>query len=100
MHLFKPKNLKMKPLSSTSQGTVVCSRVEGDGPEVTRLKRMGVCRGRTMEVVRAGDPMILCVAGTRIGVSKMLARAVFVEPAELVGARRDAAHGNHTNGQP
>jgi len=90
----------MTPLSSTSHGMVVCSRVEGEGPEITRLKRMGVCSGRPLEVIRAGDPMILRVAGTRIGVSKLLARAVFVEPAVMVGADRDADDGDRENGQP
>ncbi len=100
LHPFEPENINMTPLSSTSQGMVVCSRVEGEGPEITRLKRMGVCSGRPLEIVRAGDPMILCVAGTRIGVSQKLARAVFVKPAELAGANRDADDGDRKNGQP
>ncbi len=100
VHLFEPRNIEMTPLSTTSLGTVVCSRIEGEGPEITRLKRMGVCSGRPLEVIRAGDPMILSVAGTRIGVSRKLARAVFVEPAELVGVRLDADGGDRENRQP
>ena len=73
----------MTPLSFQSCGTVVCVSIEGAGPEVTRLKRMGVCVGRRLEVVQAGDPMILRVAGTRIGLSRQLAGAVFVEPAGM-----------------
>jgi Fe2+ transport system protein FeoA len=69
---------------------VVCLCVEGDGPEVTRLKRVGVCGGRRLEIVHAGDPMILRVAGTQIGLSRQLARTVFVEPAEIDG--NDRAH--------
>ncbi len=90
----------MTPLSSTSQGMVVCSRVEGEGPEITRLKRMGVCSGRPLEVVRAGDPMILSVAGTRIGVSRKLARIVFVKPAVSMGDDRETDDGDRETGQP
>lgn len=73
----------MTPLSSTMRGSVICLHVEGDGPEVTRLKRMGVCGGRRLEIVQSGDPMILQVAGTRIGLSRKLAGAVIVEPLSL-----------------
>jgi Fe2+ transport system protein FeoA len=62
--------------------------VEGDGPEVTRLKRLGVCGGRRLEIVHAGDPMILRVAGTQIGLSRQLARSVYVAPAGINGNDR------------
>ncbi|MGD9854202.1 MAG: ferrous iron transport protein A [Planctomycetaceae bacterium] len=72
--------LLVTPLSSTMRSSVVCRQVDGDGPEVTRLKRMGICVGRRLEIVHAGDPMILCVAGTRVGLSRKLAACVLVEP--------------------
>lgn len=76
----------MMSLASSSRGWAVCLHVEGDGPEVTRLKRMGVCTGRRLEVVQTGDPMILSVAGTRIGLSRQLAGVVFVEPLTVENA--------------
>ena len=47
--------------------------------EVLRLKALGVCIGRRIEVVRTGDPLIVRAFGTRIGLSASLARHVFVD---------------------
>jgi Fe2+ transport system protein FeoA len=41
---------------------------------------MGLCAGRTVEVVQRGDPMIVRVLGTRIGLAAALAAAVRVDP--------------------
>ncbi|MBX3438380.1 MAG: ferrous iron transport protein A [Planctomycetaceae bacterium] len=71
----------MISLSSMTRGTVTCRQVHGGGPEITRLKRLGICVGRQLEIVHSGDPMILKVAGTRVGLSRQLADAVLVEPA-------------------
>jgi Fe2+ transport system protein FeoA len=46
--------------------------------DVERLEVMGLCAGRTVEVVQAGDPMIVRVLGTRIGLAALLARSVRV----------------------
>jgi Fe2+ transport system protein FeoA len=40
---------------------------------------MGLCAGRGVEVVKRGDPMIVRVLGTRIGLSAALARHALVE---------------------
>ena len=39
----------------------------------------GLGAGRTVEVVRGGDPMVVRVLGTRIGMARPLAAAVRVE---------------------
>ena len=55
-----------------------CARVAevtADAEEIDRLKSMGVCVGRKVMLARAGDPLILRVLGSRIGV----ARRVLVE---------------------
>ena len=54
--------------------------VEADTDEIDRLKSMGVCVGRRLMLVRAGDPMIVKVLGTRIGISARLADQVMVLP--------------------
>ena len=54
--------------------------VEAGAAEVDQLKSMGVCIGRKVMLVRAGDPLILKVMGTRLGVSSRLAARVVVEP--------------------
>ncbi len=54
--------------------------VEAGAGEVDQLKSMGVCIGRKVMLVQAGDPLILKVMGTRLGVSARLAARVAVEP--------------------
>jgi Fe2+ transport system protein FeoA len=49
-----------------------------DLAHLERLKAMGVCLGRTIEVVKSGDPLILKVFGSRIGLSARLAEHVQV----------------------
>ena len=58
------------------------TEVEAGAGEVDQLKSMGVCVGRKVMLVQAGDPLILKVMGTRLGVSARLAARVFVEPCE------------------
>ena len=55
-------------------------RVEAEGEERDRLEAIGLCAGRTVEVVKAGDPMIVRVLGTRIGLAATVARAVWLRP--------------------
>ena len=44
-----------------------------------RLKTLGVCVGRRVELVRAGNPLILKIFGSRLGLSAELAARVRVE---------------------
>lgn len=57
----------------------VVRRVESKSEEVQRLKTLGVCVGRRVEVVRAGDPLIIKIFGSRIGISASLASRVWLE---------------------
>ena len=52
--------------------------VEAGDREVERLKSMGVCVGRRLMLIRSGDPMIVKVLGSRIGISARLARQVMI----------------------
>ena len=54
--------------------------VEAGEAEIDQLKAMGVCIGRQVMLVQAGDPLILKVMGTRIGLSARLAARVRVAP--------------------
>jgi Fe2+ transport system protein FeoA len=58
----------------------VVTEVLAQDNDVQRLMSMGVCAGRTIEVVKNGDPLILKVFGSRIGVSARLAERVQVVP--------------------
>jgi len=51
--------------------------------DVIRLKAMGICVGRQVQLVRAGDPLIVRVLGTRVGMSARLATGVVVDPISV-----------------
>lgn len=72
--------LPLTALSPGRCGWVV--DVEAGGDDTERLKVMGICAGRKVRLVRRGDPMILCVWGTRVGVSRRLAEQVYVQPCQ------------------
>ena len=60
----------------------VCAVVRSiatDDEDTQRLKTLGVCLGRRVELVRAGDPLILKIFGSRLGISAELAARVRVE---------------------
>jgi Fe2+ transport system protein FeoA len=60
-------------------------QVEARDDDMERLMAMGVCAGRTVELVQTGDPLIFKVFGSRIGVSARLASRVLVEPCAASG---------------
>lgn len=61
------------------QVCAVVSGVSTDDEETQRLKTLGVCVGRRLELVRSGDPLIIKIFGSRLGLSAELARRVQVE---------------------
>ncbi len=71
---------KIVPLDQLELGLCAeVKRVEADDDDTLRLMAMGVCAGRTIELVKQGDPMILRLFGTRIGVSRRLGEKVLVD---------------------
>jgi len=54
--------------------------VGSDLLDLERLKVMGLCEGQTVKVMRAGERMIVCCCGTRIGMSRHLAQQITLEP--------------------
>ena len=57
----------------------VVRRIETNGEEVQRLKSLGLCVGRQIAVVKTGDPLIVKIFGSRIGLSASLAKCVWLE---------------------
>jgi Fe2+ transport system protein FeoA len=57
----------------------VVRSVETADEDTNRLKTLGVCVGRRVELVRAGNPLILKIFGSRLGLSAELAARVRVE---------------------
>lgn len=80
-------DLSAGPLSGLSPMQVaVIERVEGDDEETLRLKSLGLCVGRKLQVVKPGDPLILRVLGSRLGLSRRLADRVYAQPCMLSSA--------------
>jgi len=71
--------LRLRDLSPGS----CCKVVEmGKAGNTARLKAMGICLGRNLEVLKAGDPLIVKVYGTRIGLSARLAEEIQVQSCQ------------------
>lgn len=77
--LFSPAEIAMSDLRAGARGRV--ARVLGDSSESLRLKALGVCEGRVVEVLRTGDAWVVRVLGSRIGLSRGLAASVFLTTA-------------------
>lgn len=53
--------------------------VEADSDDAIRLKSLGICTGRRVQLAKGGDPLIVRVLGARVGLSRRLAACVLVE---------------------
>ena len=71
-----PRPLADMPRGATGRIAVIDVDEQAD---LQRLELMGLCAGRTVEVVQPGDPMIVRVLGTRIGLARSLALRAFVD---------------------
>ena len=76
--LSTDRTVYVHQLAPRQCGVVV--QVEAPDSDLERLMAMGVCGGRTVELIRVGDPLILKVYGTRVGVSARLAAKILVTP--------------------
>lgn len=63
-----------------SMEVAIVVEVEADEVDAARLKALGICQGRRIQLVKTGDPLIVRVLGTRVGVSARLAHGITVEP--------------------
>ena len=75
-----------KLLARAGRGQFICVRLNATGDGAVRLKRMGVCEGRELEVIATGDPTIVRVCGSRIGLSQELAKRIVVRVASSNGS--------------
>lgn len=70
--------LKLTHLASGAMARV--TEVGAEGVDALRLKSLGICQGRRIQLLKGGDPLVVRALGARVGISKRLARGVFVEP--------------------
>jgi Fe2+ transport system protein FeoA len=67
------------PLAQAHFGvSLIVADVLIEGADAVRLQAMGLCRGRRVELVKPGDPLIVRVLGTRVGLAGALAAKVMV----------------------
>ncbi|MCA9239450.1 MAG: ferrous iron transport protein A [Planctomycetales bacterium] len=70
----------MQPLALLRRGQAgVVRQVTVDPADSGRLKSMGICVGRTVQVTTVGNPLIVKVLGSRVGLAGALASCVTVE---------------------
>ena len=72
----------------------VVRRIETDDDDMQRLKTLGICVGRRLEIVRTGDPIIVRIFGSRLGLSASLASRVWLE---VCTPNHCAMRESHTN---
>ena len=77
MRVTNPDLVRLNDLPPRVCGIV--REIETDDEEARRLKTLGICSGRQIELVRAGDPLILKIFGSRLGLAATLAARVRVE---------------------
>ncbi|MFG0250857.1 MAG: ferrous iron transport protein A [Phycisphaeraceae bacterium JB051] len=63
----------------TGQVGLIVEMNEPDEEQAGRLKALGLCVGRRIELLKAGNPMILRVLGSRIGLAHRLAKRITVD---------------------
>ncbi len=56
----------------------IVRRIDTESEDIDRLKTLGVCTGRQVEIIKEGDPLILRVFASRLGMSASLAQRVWV----------------------
>lgn len=70
----------LRPLGQLLAGQVgSITEVVVEETDARRLKALGLCVGRTVRMVSAGNPLIVQVLGSRVGLSAVLAAQVNVE---------------------
>jgi Fe2+ transport system protein FeoA len=79
------------PLASLRAGAGRVISVIAEPDDAARLMAMGICVGRRVEIVQAGDPLIVRVVGARVGLSARLAAGVLVATADAPASATTAA---------
>lgn len=57
----------------------IVRQIDVEDEDTDRLKTLGVCIGRQIEVARNGDPVVLKIFGSRLGVARRLLDRIRVE---------------------
>ena len=66
-------------LSTVRVGETVTVRCLADGPCTTRLRELGMDRGRRVRVLCVGDPLMCQLEDARIGLGRQLAGCILID---------------------
>jgi len=72
----------MVPLLDLAPGTIAVLRLVLDEQSRMLLRSLGLTDGARLTICRLGDPCIIQVRSTRIGLSKVVAQSIFVAVSE------------------
>ncbi len=78
--MFIPDSEAIPLPQLTPRRCALVDAVTASREDAARLGKLGICIGRTIQIVRGGDPMILQVFGSRIGIAGRLAATIQVRP--------------------
>jgi Fe2+ transport system protein FeoA len=70
------------PLLDLAPGTIAVLRQVLDDQSRAVLRSLGLTDGARLRICRLGDPCIIQVRSTRIGLSKVVARSIYVAVTE------------------
>ena len=70
------------PVLDLAPGTVAVLRHVLDHQSRALLRSLGLVDGARLRICRLGDPCIIQVGSTRIGLSKVVAQSIYVAVAE------------------
>lgn len=84
MHTSTPIALSALPVGRTAR----LHETELDAQSVGLLRALGLCEAECFRLCKAGEPCILQVGSTRIGVSRTVASKIFVIPDAPAPARQ------------
>ncbi len=70
------------PLLDLTPGTLAVLHEILDQESRAVLRSLGLTDGSRMRICRVGDPCIIQVRSTRIGISKVVAQSVYVVPTD------------------
>ena len=77
------KTLPSAPLSTVTpqDGELEVVEVHDTDGNVKRICELGICPGKTVRIIRQGDPAILSVGDSRFALAGELLTRVYVRPA-------------------
>lgn len=75
-------DMTMVPLLDLAPGTIAILQQVRDHQSHTVLRSLGLTHGARLRICRLGDPCIIQVRSTRIGLSKVVAQSIYVAVVE------------------